>query len=40
MLENGLSRADVLAYFSESPENVANVAPLIANEIEYVPYVW
>jgi hypothetical protein len=38
MLANGLSRADVLAYFSESTENVANVAPLIANGIEYLPY--
>lgn len=38
MLSNGLSRPETLAYFSESPENVANVAPLIANGIEYLPY--
>ena len=38
-LANGLSRADVLAYLSESTENIANVAPSIANGIEYLPYV-
>jgi Ca2+-binding RTX toxin-like protein len=38
MLSNGLSRADVLAYFSESSENVVKVAPLISNGIEYIPF--
>lgn len=39
VLFNGLTRADVLAYFSESPENVTNVAPLISGGIEYTPFV-
>ncbi len=38
MLGQGVSRADVLAAFSESPENVAATASLIANGINYVPW--
>ncbi len=38
MLQLGVQRADVLAAFSESPENVAGVAPLIANGFLYTPY--
>lgn len=34
-LADGLARADALVYFSESAENVAQVAPLIANGIDY-----
>lgn len=38
MLDQGVSRTDVLATISESPENVAAVAQLIANGIPYLPY--
>lgn len=38
VMAQGVSRADVLAYFSESPENIAKVAPLIVNGILYIPY--
>lgn len=34
-MANGLSREDVLINFSESNENIANVADLIANGIQY-----
>ena len=37
-MAGGLSRADVLAYFSESTENISNVTPLIADGIQYTPY--
>lgn len=37
-MQNGLSRAQVLVEFSNSPENIQNVAPLVANGIRYVPY--
>lgn len=33
---NGLTREEALVQFSESPENLAQVAPLIANGIDYV----
>ena len=32
------STAQVLEAISDSPENIAAVAPLIANGFEYVPY--
>jgi hypothetical protein len=35
----GWSTADVLGYFSTSGENVTNVTPLIANGIQYQPFV-
>ena len=35
----GLSREGLLIEFSESPENKANVAGLIANGIEYTPFI-
>lgn len=34
-LDLGLSRGNVLASFSESPENIAQVSPLIANGVQY-----
>lgn len=34
-LHNGMTRGAVLASFSESPENIAQTAPLIANGIQY-----
>ncbi|WP_342116707.1 DUF4214 domain-containing protein [Pseudoduganella sp. OTU4001] len=37
-LESGYGRADVLLDFADSPENVANVATLIANGVEYTPF--
>lgn len=37
-MRQGLSRADVLAYFSESVENVANVQDAISSGIVYVPF--
>ena len=37
-LDAGLTRADVLAYFSESSENVLLVADAIGNGIAYTPY--
>lgn len=37
-MENGASRADVLASFSESPENYSAVAKLIGNGFAYTPY--
>lgn len=37
-LERGVSRADVLAGFSESPENQAAVADLIGKGFTYTPY--
>ncbi|MES2325351.1 MAG: DUF4214 domain-containing protein [Pseudomonadota bacterium] len=37
-LEQGVSRADVLASFSESAENVAAAALLIGNGFAYIPY--
>ncbi|MCG2585087.1 DUF4214 domain-containing protein [Massilia sp. TS11] len=37
-LANGGSRAEVLAAFSESPENQSNVIGLIGNGFEYTPY--
>jgi hypothetical protein len=33
--ENGLSRTDIMLYFSESPENVARVSPSIDDGIFY-----
>ncbi len=36
-LQSGTSVADVLASFSESPENVAKVAPLIGTGISLEP---
>lgn len=36
---NDASRADVLAHFSESAENQANVAEVIGNGFAYVPFV-
>ncbi|UOD50406.1 DUF4214 domain-containing protein [Orrella daihaiensis] len=38
-LDRGLTRAGLLAEFSESRENVANVAPLIEDGIQYVAFV-
>ncbi|CAN7336552.1 DUF4214 domain-containing protein [Pseudoduganella sp. LjRoot289] len=37
-LDTGYSRADVLTFFSESAENQGNVATLVANGIDYTPY--
>ncbi|UOD50407.1 DUF4214 domain-containing protein [Orrella daihaiensis] len=37
-LDRGLTRAGLLAEFSESKENVANVAPLIEDGIQYTAY--
>lgn len=37
-MDRGLTRAGLLAEFSESAENIANVAALIENGIQYVPY--
>lgn len=37
-LNRGLTRAGLLAEFSESRENIANVAPLIENGIQYTAY--
>ena len=37
-LNEGMSRAEVLYGFSESRENIANVAPLIANGINYTEW--
>ncbi|UOD50475.1 FG-GAP-like repeat-containing protein [Orrella daihaiensis] len=37
-LESGQSRAAVLAYFSESPENQTNTANLISTGIEFTPF--
>ena len=38
-LDRGLTRAGLLAEFSESTENVANVEPLIADGIQYTAFV-
>ena len=38
MENNGMSRADVLASFSESDENIANTDPLIELGVVYQPY--
>lgn len=38
-IESGLSRANVLSSFSESPENVAQVLPLIANGVQYQEWI-
>ncbi|UOD50404.1 DUF4214 domain-containing protein [Orrella daihaiensis] len=38
-LDRGLTRAGLLAEFSESRENVANVAPLIEDGIQYVAFI-
>lgn len=38
-LANGASREDILVNFSESKENIANVADLIANGIQYQEWV-
>jgi len=38
MENNGMSRADVLASFSESAENIANTGPLIELGVVYQPY--
>ncbi len=38
MLDKGVSRAGVLAAFSESPENQAAVLQVIGNGFEYTPY--
>ena len=38
-MNEGVSRAQVLADFSESAENQANVEPLIANGIFYLPFI-
>ena len=38
MESNGMSRADVLASFSESAENIANTDPLIELGVVYQPY--
>ena len=37
-LNSGAPREAILLDFSESPENQANVAPLIENGIEYIPF--
>ncbi|MFC0254358.1 DUF4214 domain-containing protein [Massilia consociata] len=37
-LGRGLSRAEVLVYFSESPENVAQVVGVIQNGIDFLPW--
>ena len=37
-LNNGLSRAEVLRGFSESTENVANLAPIIGNGVAYTQF--
>jgi Ca2+-binding RTX toxin-like protein len=37
-LKNGVTRDEVLINFADSKENVANTATLIANGIEYLPY--
>lgn len=37
-MNSGVSRAQVLAEFSESPENQANVEPVISNGIFYTPF--
>lgn len=37
-LNNGMTRAEVLFGFSESRENIANVAPLIKNGINYTEW--
>lgn len=37
-IANGLSRPDVLAYFSESPENYSTVAKIIGNGFAYTPH--
>jgi len=37
-MQDGLSRAQVLVGFSNSPENIQNVASLVADGIRYVPY--
>lgn len=36
-ISNGLGRADILSYFSESAENITNVEAAIANGIVYQP---
>jgi hypothetical protein len=38
LMENGMSAGQVLAGFSESPENVANVAATIQHGIWYTPF--
>jgi len=38
MENNGMSRADVLASFSESAENIANTDPLIELGVLYQPF--
>ena len=38
-LANGATREDILVNFSESKENIANVADLIANGIQYQEWV-
>jgi hypothetical protein len=38
-LDRGLTRAGLLVEFSESNENVANVASLIENRIQYTAFV-
>ncbi len=38
-LQNGASRAEILLEFSESRENVNNIAPFIENGIAYTPFV-
>ena len=37
-LRQGMSRAEVLAYFSESVENIAYVQDAIANGVVYIPF--
>lgn len=37
-LKHGVTRDDVLINFADSGENVANVATLIANGIDYIPF--
>jgi hypothetical protein len=38
-MQSGLTRAQVLVEFSDSPENIANVAPLVDRGIEYIPFI-
>lgn len=38
-MDEGVSRAQVLADFSESAENIANVEPEVANGIFYTPFI-
>jgi hypothetical protein len=37
-MDAGVGRADVLMFFSESPENQNNAVKVIGNGFEYIPY--